>query len=136
MRPFPETVAHPHILVVDDDPDMRQLLTSLLESCGYTVACAEDGSSALKQLASDRRTDVVLTDLYMPNTDGLELILALREVQASLPIVAMSGGGSMRGHDTLSMAQKLGANAVIDKPFRKTQIVETIDRVLAGASQS
>ena len=136
MRPFPETVSHPHILVVDDDPDMLRSLTVLLESCGYTVAVAEDGSSALQQLASDRKTDVVLTDLYMPNTDGLELILALREAQGALPIVAMSGGGSRSGHDTLSMARKLGANAVIDKPFRKPQIVETIDRVLAATARS
>jgi len=81
---------------------------------------------------TERQPDVVLTDIYMPDADGFELINALREHNVSVPVVAMSGGGRVGGYDNLSVATHLGAAAVIDKPFSNASLIETIERVLSG----
>jgi DNA-binding NtrC family response regulator len=119
------------VLVVDDDPDLLQSLRVLLEAYDFTVIMAPNAAAAIAAV-SERQPDVVLTDIYMPDADGFELINALREHNATVPVVAMSGGGRVGGYDNLSVATHLGAAAVIDKPFSNASLIETIERVLSG----
>ena len=119
------------ILVVDDDPDLLQSLRVLLESYDYNVIMAANAAAAIAAVA-EQGPDLVLTDIYMPDADGFELINALRQRDLNLPVVAMSGGGRSGSYDNLSIATHLGAAAVIDKPFSNASLIGTLDRVLAG----
>ena len=118
------------ILVVDDDPDLLQSLRVLLEAYDFGVVTAENAAAAIAAVA-ERNPDLVLTDIYMPDADGFELINALRARNAMVPVVAMSGGGRDGRYDNLSIAAHLGAAAVIDKPFSNVSLIDTIERVLA-----
>ena len=119
------------ILVVDDDPDLLQSLRVLLEAYEYNVVMAPNAAAAIAAV-TEQKLDLVLTDIYMPDADGFELINALRERGLSVPVVAMSGGGRVGGYDNLAIATHLGAAAVIDKPFSNTSLIDTIERVIAG----
>jgi len=120
------------ILVVDDDPDLLQSLRVLLESYDYQVIMASNAAAAVAAV-SEQGPDLVLTDIYMPDADGFELINALRQHNLSVPVIAMSGGGRVGSYDNLSIATHLGAAAVIDKPFSNASLIDTIERVLADA---
>jgi CheY-like chemotaxis protein len=121
----------PAVLIVDDDESLRETLRRMCESVGYDVQCAEDARSAILAVA-DREPDIIITDIYMPAGDGFELLNWLRNNGIRTPVIAMSGSSSGGGeYDQLSVAEHLGAAAVIDKPFRQSKLVETIDRVLA-----
>ena len=119
------------ILVVDDDPDLLQSLRVLLEAYDYKVIMADNAAAAITAVAA-RQPDLVLTDIYMPDADGFELINSLRQRNLSVPVVAMSGGTRAGSYDNLSIATHLGAAAVIDKPFSNASLIDTIERVLAG----
>jgi CheY-like chemotaxis protein len=118
--------AKPLIMVVDDDPQMLDMMRRILESVDYDVVIANNAHVAIAAIEK-RRPEVVLTDIYMPEGDGLELINWIRSQPNPIPIVAMSGS-STQGFDALSAAKNLGAVNVIDKPFRLTQVVEMVDR--------
>jgi CheY-like chemotaxis protein len=118
------------ILVVDDDPMLRHYLAELLEGEGYVVHQASDGEAGL-QLYREHRPDLVLTDIVMPNREGIELILTLGAGEPRKPIVAMSGGGALQAcEDYLNMARLLGADAVLQKPFPAQQLLQTITDLL------
>lgn len=119
------------VLVVDDDPDILQSLRVLLEAYDFRVILAENAAAAITAVSA-RQPDVVLTDIYMPQADGFELINALRRENLHVPVVAMSGGGRVGGYDNLSVATHLGAVAVIDKPFSNASLIETIRGVLSA----
>jgi CheY-like chemotaxis protein len=120
------------VLIVDDDESLRATLRRMVESVGYEVRCAEDASTAIAAF-TDRAPDIIITDIYMPAGDGFELLNWLRNNGIRTPVIAMSGSGSSSSeYDQLSVAEHLGAVAVIDKPFRQSKLVETIDRVLAN----
>ncbi|MDQ7251215.1 response regulator [Dongia sedimenti] len=116
---------------MDDDQDLLQSLRVLLEAYDYRVVMAQNAAAAIDAV-TNRAPDLVLTDIYMPDADGFELINALRQHDASVPVVAMSGGGRVGSYDNLSIATHLGASAVIDKPFSNASLIETIERVLAS----
>lgn len=118
-----------NILVVDDEPTMRQLLQHTLETAGHHVACAGGGRSA-SQLMRQQPFDLVITDILMPEQDGLELITELRRKHPEMRIVAMSGGGLIDAKLYLQSAKGLGAAALLKKPFNRDQLLETVDRVL------
>jgi YesN/AraC family two-component response regulator len=92
---------------------------------------APNAAAAIAAVA-EQKLDLVLTDIYMPDADGFELINALRQQNVTVPIVAMSGGGRSGSYDNLAIATHLGAAAVIDKPFSNTSLIDTIERVIAG----
>ena len=119
----------PFLLVVDDDASIRATLQELFTSLDYEVATAKDGAEALDQMAR-RRADVVLTDIFMGGTDGFELISTIRSKHRETRVAAMSGGHAE--YDALTFADRLGADVVIDKPFRGPQVVETVDRLIRG----
>jgi CheY-like chemotaxis protein len=128
-----DPVAASHcILVVDDEPELRDSLKAMLESCGHVVTAAASTAEALIAIEASR-PDIVLTDIYLGDGNGYALMNALRALEASIPVIAMSGGGSAPdGTDVLSLAQRFGAAAVIDKPFRLKDLLAAIDRAIAA----
>lgn len=104
------------ILVIDDDAAVRRVVARLLEVEGHTVIQAENGRVALQRYANEP-TDLVISDIYMPEMDGIEFLTRLRENFPDARLVAMSGGGAIAAHHMLKAAKALGAVGVIQKPF-------------------
>ncbi|HKW55492.1 MAG TPA: response regulator [Stellaceae bacterium] len=121
-------MALPRALIVEDDEAMRDLLRRALERAGFAVATAATGRAALK-LFGERQVDLAVTDLTMPEMDGLSLIRELIRVQPSARIIVVSGAD--RGHDT---ARTLGAKAVLRKPVALSELTRVAQDVLADAS--
>ncbi|MBI4876451.1 MAG: PAS domain S-box protein [Acidobacteria bacterium] len=117
------------ILVVDDEPGIRSLLRQVLAREGYQVLEAEDGKQAMERAAGSH-LDLVITDLVMPEQEGLETIGKLRKQQPDLKIVAISG--AFEG-EFLKVAAMLGAQATLAKPVSPRQLLETVRKVLSGA---
>ena len=119
----------PTLLVVDDDDAIRDSLQCLFLGFDYEVRTAKDGADALEQLAS-QPADVVLTDIYMAAGDGFELISALRKKHRRTLVAVMSGGHP--AYDALAFANRLGADLVLEKPFRNADLIESVDRLVRG----
>lgn len=122
-----------HILIVDDDPSLRAVMRKLLERRGHQVREAADGARAL-ELARRSRPDLVITDLFMPEKEGIETIVEMREAFPRLPILAVSGGGALGPGSALGDAEALGANASLAKPFSVESFQEAVDRLLGGSA--
>ncbi len=122
------------ILVVDDERELRESLKTMLESYGHAVSEAENTTEALIAIEASR-PDVVLTDVFLGDDDGYALLNALRAHEENIPVIAMSGGGVAGDTDVLVLAKKLGAAAVIDKPFRLKNLIELIEQTIAGANR-
>jgi DNA-binding NtrC family response regulator len=120
------------ILVVDDDAGIRRALTILLSKAGYEVAQAADGSEAVR-LWRDRGGDLVITDLHMPEKDGIETIIELLSFNPAIRIIAMSGGGQTKRLDLLGNASLLGAVLTIEKPFTIDEMMTLVTRALTPA---
>lgn len=119
----------PTILVIDDSASIRQAISAMLRQAGYRVLEAANGSQALICLR-DERPDLVLTDIYMPDGDGFEVLMALQTRPDNPPVIAMS---SELGHLDLSgPARHLGAKRFLQKPFTADDLLAGIDAVLAG----
>jgi DNA-binding NtrC family response regulator len=118
------------ILIVDDEPGIRELLGIMLEAHGYTVAIAEDGIQAPKVMAA-RPIDVVITDLLMPERDGLEFITEVRNKYPAVKIIAMSGGGHIARDSYLRIAKTFGAHFLLEKPFSQSDVLGAVEAVLA-----
>jgi len=117
-------------LVIDDDPIVRQTIQAILEEAGYSVTCAEDGRRGLAAFRRNR-PDVVVTDIIMPEKEGIETILELRRIWPEGRIIAISGGGrTAKKDDFLRIAKGCGADAVLAKPFEPEELV-----ALVGASR-
>jgi DNA-binding response OmpR family regulator len=113
------------VLVVDDDPSLRNLLAQTLEGAGFQTFTAEDGRQARMRI-EEQRIDLVITDLAMPGEEGMELIRALRKEQPDVKIVVMSGAF---GTDVLKVARALGAHASLVKPLSREMILQSIDQL-------
>ncbi|MSU70019.1 MAG: response regulator [Opitutaceae bacterium] len=117
------------ILVVDDDADLRDLLQSLLVAAGYCVTTAADGREACRLLARETFA-LVLTDLLMPEKDGIEVVGEMRRKYPSTPVIVMSGGGRLPQAEYLKLAKSFGAHAVLEKPFKSETLLKTIAGLL------
>lgn len=120
------------ILVVDDDAQVLELVSQMLTLEGHAVTAAQNGIEAEAQF-SNGHFDLVITDLIMPEREGLETITRLRQVTPIMPIIAISGGGRIGATDYLESAAQLGANATISKPFNRNDLVSTVTELLATA---
>ena len=114
------------ILLVDDHKNMRMLVNELLSGVGYRVLEARDGNEAMG-LIEIGPIDLVITDLKMPEIDGIELTRAIRRIRPDLPIIVYS---AYRFIDTAPVALKAGANEYLAKPFLGTKIKQTVERLL------
>ena len=118
------------ILVVDDNADLRTTIQALLQADGFDVAVAADGHAALA-LHQSRPADVVITDLFMPDKDGIETIVELKKLSPKLKIVAMSGWTSTQGSDYLRVAREIGATVTLQKPFDPQELSRVVRQLAA-----
>ena len=125
------------ILVIDDHDLVRQSLKSAVERGGHEVVLAVHGGDGLKRFQAEA-FDLVITDVLMPEVDGLELVQSLRRLSSTIPIIVMSGGHSVPytggrsiGPDYLKMARAFGATTVINKPFSHRHLLSLIAECLA-----
>jgi len=117
------------ILVIDDEPEVRETIARILESHGYQVIDAKDGNDGLDVLR-DERPDLVITDILMPGCDGLETIMEMRRRAPNAKIIAISGGGSRGIFDYLDAAQRFGASDTLVKPFGALALLEHVQHCL------
>jgi DNA-binding response OmpR family regulator len=120
------------ILLVDDDPDLLEALARNFRSCRHEwqVSTAQDGRRAT-QLVQEGSFDLVITDILMPEKEGLETILELRRDHPEVKVIAMSGGGRRIHLDVLGIARSFGAHRVIEKPFDATTLIEVVRSLFA-----
>lgn len=112
--------------MADDDPGIRRTLSIALTRAGYSVAEAGDGTQALR-IWRDQGADLVITDLHMPDKNGLELLLELRRDSPSLPVIAMSDGGWSKQVELMGDAKLLGAVQSVAKPFRLDEMLAAVE---------
>jgi DNA-binding NtrC family response regulator len=117
------------ILAIDDEENILRLLKIMLTDAGHEVVTAMDGQAGLKCMAANK-FDLVITDIVMPVTEGIETIQYLRRITATLPILAISGGGRFGNLDMLQAAKKLGATATLPKPFLKDDLLQIVGDLL------
>jgi len=123
-----ETMAA-HLLIVEDDPEMRELLRKVLQKEGYQVTVAGDRREAMLSL-SRATFDLVVTDMLMPDDGGLELLRTIRQTQPTLPVIIITAFGDWGSY---SQALEFGAAAFISKPLKMAELVATIQTALAGS---
>ena len=116
-----------HILIIDDEPQIRSMLRQMLEKEGFDVSDASNGEEALK-LQKMRPARLIITDLIMPEKEGLETIRELRHTYPDVKIIAMSGGGRVRPESHLEMARVFGAVKTFTKPINREELLEAVYR--------
>jgi len=119
----------PRILIIDDDPQIRNMLKMFLEMNGHVVEAAEDGLAGLK-LFGENGADLVITDVIMPEKEGIETIRELRRDHPDIKIIAISGGGQMGSETYLRMARAFGAAKTLQKPFALKELLAAVQEVL------
>ena len=119
------------ILVIDDDPQIQVMLRQMLGREGYEVEIAVNGLEGIK-VCSQKQIDLVITDIFMPEKEGLETISDLKRDYPGIPIIAMSGGSKTVGRPKqwLYLATKLGASS-LEKPIRKEDLLNTVKSILS-----
>jgi CheY-like chemotaxis protein len=121
------------VLVIDDEPVTRTVIRAILESVGHTVGEADNGLTGLAMFYANS-PDLVITDIFMPKKDGIETIRELRRTNPEIKIIALSGDVRFDGPGILNAAHLLGADQVIEKPFRNDELVRIAEQVLANKS--
>ncbi len=116
------------ILVIDDDANIRGILAEMLTTAGYEVVEASNGKEGVR-LYRDAPFDLVVTDLLMPEKDGLEVVMELRKDFPQVKIITLSGGGAY-GNSSLETSKALGAARALLKPFMEDQLLEAVREVL------
>lgn len=117
------------ILVIDDDVIVRETIIQILEDRGYQVVSAEDGKRGIASFRSEK-PDLVITDIIMPEKEGIQTITEIRRERPDAKVIAISGGGRIGNTDFLKIAQKLGASDVIAKPFDPDDFLTRVSRCL------
>lgn len=117
------------ILIVEDDKELREMIAISLMRRKFTVLEAANGKEAIMHFKPSI-TDLVVTDLIMPEEDGLKVIMKLREIKPSIKVIAISGGGKAGPGSYLNLAKALGAEAIFSKPFSLTDLVDRIETML------
>jgi len=123
-----------HILLVDDDEAVRTIVRIALVRLGYVVREARNGREAMR-LCSESKPDLMLTDIIMPEQEGIETIGAVRRKYPKVKLIAMSGGGRVSATDYLHTALAMGADAVLAKPFTGEELEALVSKVL-GSTQA
>jgi len=122
------------IVVIDDDEQIRETVRRVLESRGHSVEDADQGAGGIAYVAQ-RAPDLVITDIFMPGQDGIEVLLELRKAFPKLKVIAMSGGDGHGLLNVLEDAELLGADRTIPKPFTPKQLIAAVNDTLGEGSQ-
>jgi CheY-like chemotaxis protein len=125
----------PRVLIIEDEVELREMIKTSLIRRKYTVMEAVNGKDALAHFKPSM-TDLVVTDLIMPEEDGLKVIMKLKEIKPSLKIIAISGGGKAGPGGYLNLAKALGAHAVFSKPFSINDLISKIEDLLLSEQQA
>jgi len=120
----------PKILIIDDDAGARRMITRILVESGHEVIEAEDGVDGVRKYGEER-PNLIITDIIMPEKEGIQTITDIRSSGSTVGIIAISGGGSGGGNLYLNMAEELGADAVLAKPFRPSELLALVEDLLA-----
>ena len=118
------------IVIADDLQEIQQLVSHWLGADGHAVTCASGGKE-VGRLLKERPFDLVITDMLMPEGDGVEVLTTLKKAQPQARVLAISGGGTyLRAHDVLNVARGFGANGVLMKPFNRLQLLAAVKQVM------
>lgn len=117
------------ILITDDDSQVRTMLHQMLERAGYEVVDAKDGREAIK-LFKEQPADLVITDIIMPEKEGIETIMELKRDYPGIKIFAISGGGRVGPENYLKLAEKIGALRTFSKPFDRKEMLAAVAEAL------
>jgi DNA-binding response OmpR family regulator len=117
------------VLIIDNDPLLCDTLKMAAEGAGHTVVLAQNGREGL-EIFETLKPDVVVTDILMPEKEGMETIVEVRRLNPGVPIIAMSGAAPTGNISFLKIAQKLGANRTLSKPFAMDAFVAAIAAVV------
>jgi len=118
------------ILVIDDDPMARDIVVEILSQKGHQAVEACNGRQGLEQF-HNADFDLVITDIIMPDVEGIETIIQLRKDKPDVKIIAISGGGKISAYSHLSLAEKFGVKKTLAKPFSKADLLTAVDELLA-----
>ena len=118
-----------HILVIDDEDPVRNMLRQILERAGHEVAEAPDGNVGMQHVR-EHQIELVVTDILMPEQEGIETIRTLHRDFPQLKVLAISGGGRRRTLDVLIEAEFFGAHRILAKPFERTEFLEAVSTLL------
>jgi YesN/AraC family two-component response regulator len=118
-----------NVLLVEDEPLVLETLSSAIKSSGHTVVTASNGVLGLKRFA-EQQFDLVVTDIIMPDKEGIEMILEMRRQKPDAKIVAISGGGRTGNVEFLKMAESFGAMATLKKPIRLAELLKVLSECL------
>jgi len=116
------------VLLVDDDADFRSMLKTALELAGYPVNCARNGKEA-QSMQRSAPADILITDIFMPEADGFEVIEAFRKEFPQTRIIAISGGARVMKTDYLATAGLIGVDAALQKPFEVEALLDLLRRM-------
>ena len=117
------------ILLIDDDPTIQLLFSQFLTGQGYTVLQAENGKVGMNVL-EQHTPDLIITDILMPEMDGLEILMAIHKTNSSVPIIAISGGSRQLEVNFLRQAELFGARYVFDKPVPLAKLLCAVKKLL------
>lgn len=117
------------ILIIDDDELIRLTIKKSLKDLRCIILEADNGSKGLA-LYKKESPDLVITDMLMPDKEGLETIKDIRLISPTVKVIAMSGGGSAKNMVFLQMAQKMGANVIMSKPFTPDTLLNSVKKLL------
>ncbi len=129
----PANTARPRVLVIDDDGLVLRMLRDTLESADMICLTAADGEKGLHAIETNP-VDIVVTDILMPEKEGMETIRELRLRWPHIKILAISGGSPRMGVDVLGMAERLGADRTLEKPFLARDLVAVVNDMLRGSA--
>ncbi len=118
------------ILIIEDDNEVREYLESVLSRAGYEVISASNGKEGVDLFQQGPAADLVITDIIMPEKDGIETIMDLRRSNTDLKVIAISGGGRAEPENYLHSARLLGANRTMKKPFTNQEMLDSIKELL------
>jgi DNA-binding NtrC family response regulator len=120
-------------MIIDDDAQFRKMLKQTLVKVGHTVTEADNGTEGIRAFSKEH-ADLVITDIIMPDKEGIETIMEIRQIEPTVKIIAVSGGGRIGSASYLDLAMKLGAARTFSKPIDRKKFVETIDEILAAGT--
>lgn len=120
-----------NILVTDDSQSIRSFIRGLLEEANYNVVEASDGKEGIEVFKNSGNIDLIITDIYMPEKSGLELVVELREENKDLKIIVLSDGGKNNFSNELGVVEALGATHFLKKDLVKDQLIDLVNKVLS-----
>lgn len=122
-----------NVMIIEDDEQLRKMLQIMIEKEGYSVEVASNGEEAIK-LFKTQPSELIITDLLMPEKDGLETIMEVKRDNPHVKIIAVSGGGQVGSKTYLKVAERLGAQHIFSKPFKRTDLLEAVASLIGSPS--